>query len=201
VVAALVVDRSEPRSLEPGALEPMVRLRRAPRTEPPFEFEDEAPDPSAVERPAARRPGAAAGSDPGAGSGPRAWSGAAAGSDPGAWSGAGAVGAVGAGGPSAVQCVARRYVNLCLEVLGGFRPLGHLRRLTTPTMFDVLPDELSVAPHPSARIRLRQLRVCQPRDGVAEAVAVLGQGGQAWAMTLRLERRQADWLCTHLSML
>ena len=54
----------------------------------------------------------------------------------------------------------------------------------------------SGAAHPMARIRLLNLRVCEPRPGVAEAAAVLGDGGRSWALMLRLERRPAGWQCT-----
>jgi hypothetical protein len=47
------------------------------------------------------------------------------------------------------------------------------------------------------RIRLRRMRVAEPRDGAVEAVAVLGRAGRAWALALRLERREGAWLCTH----
>ncbi|MFS8479106.1 MAG: Rv3235 family protein [Micromonosporaceae bacterium] len=46
------------------------------------------------------------------------------------------------------------------------------------------------------RVRLRKLRVCEPRPGVAEAAAVLGMDTRAFALALRLERRPSGWLCT-----
>jgi len=46
------------------------------------------------------------------------------------------------------------------------------------------------------RIRLRRLRVCEPRPGVAEAAAVLGMESRAFALALRLERRPSGWQCT-----
>jgi hypothetical protein len=47
------------------------------------------------------------------------------------------------------------------------------------------------------RIRLRHMRVAEPRDGAVEAVAVLGRAGRTWALALRLECRDGAWLCTH----
>jgi hypothetical protein len=38
--------------------------------------------------------------------------------------------------------------------------------------------------------------VGEPRDGVAEVVAVLEYGVTHWAMCARLERRSETWLCT-----
>jgi hypothetical protein len=43
--------------------------------------------------------------------------------------------------------------------------------------------------------RLLKLHVSEPRDGVAEVVAVLSHGGVSLAMAMRLERRSSQWLC------
>lgn len=53
------------------------------------------------------------------------------------------------------------------------------------------------AAHPDLVI-LRRLRVCQPRDGVAEAAIVLATGTRVWAMAIRLETHHDRWLCTTL---
>jgi hypothetical protein len=152
----------------------------------------------------------------------------------------------GAGGQAAY-----RYVGLCLEVLDGFRPAAHLRRLTLATAFETVLDQLARPAartgHPSSadpisggatttgpggvlgrgpggaagtagggtggaartaaerrgvpsagRLRLRRLRVGEPSDGVVEAAAVVGRAERAWALALRLERRDNVWLCTDL---
>jgi hypothetical protein len=168
---------------------------------------------------------------------------------------------------------AHRYVGLCLEVLEGFRPVGHLRRFTVPATFDSVAGQLArpvaraghqpssegtagrtdqafqpgravgapgrpgagTAARPGAtaagqpragaaarpamgaagrpgagragltgtngdRIRLRRLRIAEPRDGAVEAVAVLNRAGRAWALALRLEYREDTWLCTHVEV-
>jgi uncharacterized protein DUF6459 len=43
--------------------------------------------------------------------------------------------------------------------------------------------------------RLQRMRVAEPRDGVAEIVAVLSYGGASLAVAMRLERRGESWLC------
>jgi hypothetical protein len=43
---------------------------------------------------------------------------------------------------------------------------------------------------------LTRLRVSEPRDGIAEVVAVLSRGGTSLAVALRLERRVDAWTCT-----
>jgi hypothetical protein len=119
--------------------------------------------------------------------------------------------------PGEAHRVVRRYVDLCLEVLGGFRPLAHLRPLTEAARFDEVAGQLarlgrlggSAVTRPGTglvrvaadRPRLRQLRVCEVRDGVVEAAAVLARGEQIRALTLRLEQRSGTWLCTHLEVL
>jgi Family of unknown function (DUF6459) len=109
----------------------------------------------------------------------------------------------------------RRYLDLTLEVLGGFRPIGHLRPLTDPARFEQVVRQLARLGGPPVtrpgsglarvtgdRVRLRQLRICEVHDGAVEAAAVLARGEEIRAMTLRLERRPEDaWLCTHLAVL
>ncbi len=115
---------------------------------------------------------------------------------------------------SEARLAAHRYLALCLEVLGGFRPLAHLRILTSAPAYGRVSEELTrnarhSAPPPAAptgrfapggRVLLRHLRICEPRDGIAEVAAVLGRADQVWAMALRLERHHGVWLCSHLEM-
>lgn len=161
---------------------PVVRVRPAPILDPPYDDEPERPfaaPPPGAERPAAGPPAPA----------PERGSGEA-------------------------HRVVRRYLELCLEVLGGFRPLSHLRTLTEPARFDEVAGQLgrlgrSALTRPGTglvrasadRPRLRHLRVCEIRDGVVEAAAVLGRGEQVRALTLRLEQRAGTWLCTHFEVL
>src|SRR5436190_13703799 len=108
----------------------------------------------------------------------------------------------------------RRYLDLTIEVLGGFRPIGHLRPLTDPARFEQVTRQLARIGGPSVirpgsglarvtgdRVRLRHLRVCEVHDGAAEAAVVLARGDNVRAMTLRLERPGDVWLCTHLAVL
>jgi len=116
--------------------------------------------------------------------------------------------------PGEAHRAVRRYLDLVLEVLGGFRPVGHLRPLTDRARFDAVAFQLARLGGPSVirpgsglvrvtgeRIRLRHLRTCEVRDGAAEAAAVLVRGESIRAMTLRLERHSGVWLCTHLQVL
>jgi hypothetical protein len=51
------------------------------------------------------------------------------------------------------------------------------------------------APGAAQPFRLLRLRLSEPRDGVAEIVAVLSYAGSSLAMALRLERHGDQWLC------
>ncbi|HZN71699.1 MAG TPA: Rv3235 family protein [Micromonosporaceae bacterium] len=100
---------------------------------------------------------------------------------------------------SEARRAAHRFLAISLEVLDGYRPPGHLRPLTSPLEFTRVADEIARAARrgsPPPRVRLRELRVCEPRPGIAEIAAVVGRGSRRWAMAVRLERRQSRWLCT-----
>jgi uncharacterized protein DUF6459 len=118
--------------------------------------------------------------------------------------------------PGEAHRVVRRYLDVCVEVLGGYRPLAHLRPLTEAARFEEVAGQLlrlgglggSAITRPGTglvrvvadRPRLRHLRVCEIRPGVVEAAAVLARGEQVRALTLRLEQRAGTWLCTHLEV-
>ena len=102
---------------------------------------------------------------------------------------------------------ARRFLDTCLEVVNGYRPAAQLRVLTSPETARTIIGQLSAATTrfrgPGRRpgiaatpVRLRLLRVCEPRPGVAEVAAVLGHTGPTFALAFRLERHQGSWLGT-----
>jgi hypothetical protein len=104
------------------------------------------------------------------------------------------------------RAAAVRFLGICVEVLNGHRPAAHLRALTTAADLTRVTDQLvrrttrtylagRGAPRPH-RVRLRGMRICEPRDGIAELAAVLEFGPQTWAMAGRLERHADTWLCT-----
>jgi hypothetical protein len=119
---------------------------------------------------------------------------------------------------------ARRFLSRCIEVINGYRPAGHLRPMCDTLEAQSITEQLAGvarrtarrahprpaasdpgrppqaglgpgAAHPADVVRLR-LRVCEPRAGVAEAAAVLGQHHRVWAAAFRLERRGPTWRCT-----
>jgi hypothetical protein len=219
MTAALAV-RTSPMS---QAAPPLVRLLPAPVLEPPFE--DDAGDLDRVRSGAAARTSRhrAAGEPELALTPSLRWPGGRSGR-------ATASSPAGTAPISEAKLAAHRYLARCVEVLGGFRPMVHLRILTAPAVFDRIAVELArprsapechtgarppatlptdrlwthtarLTPAPGGRVMLRHLRVCEPRDGVAEVAAILGRGDQVWAMAVRLERHRGAWLCYHLEVL
>jgi hypothetical protein len=112
-----------------------------------------------------------------------------------------------AGNPVAAQVAAGRFVSACVEVLNGFRPVGHLRALTTPFDYAAVVKQLTKrarlrvpATPGGTRVGLHRVRVFEQRAGVAEAVAVLKHGNATWAIALRFEHRRGAWLCNLLEV-
>jgi hypothetical protein len=110
------------------------------------------------------------------------------------------------------QHAARRYVDLCVEVLNGYRPAAQLRPFTEPRRFSAVADQLikrttrvrmgTVAPRRKHRpVLVKRMVVGEPIEGVAEAAAVLGHGDLVWAMAVRMERQGDGWLCTFAGVL
>jgi hypothetical protein len=106
---------------------------------------------------------------------------------------------------TAGAAAAQRFVNVCVEVLNGFRPAAHLRPFAEPLGFSAIADQLvrrtvrvrmTRAPQTMTRIvRVRRFVVCEPRAGVAEVAVVLDDGRSSWAMAIRMEQHPRGWLC------
>ncbi|SDY70805.1 hypothetical protein SAMN05444365_103202 [Micromonospora pattaloongensis] len=189
---------------------PAVRLRAAPPLDPPFDDEaapqtwagdgpgqlalDFALTPGPDRRPAAHGAATDRRHDGGSGDHP-------AGLPP---------GALAAASPEARQA-ARRFLVACLEIFNGYRPIGHARQLSSRDDAEEIIEQLATGlrringhrgagrrPEP---VRLRSLRVCEPRRGVAEGAAALSARDRTWAMAFRLERRGGGWVGTAAHLL
>lgn len=106
---------------------------------------------------------------------------------------------------------ARRFLDVCLEILNGYRPIAHLRGLAGHNALPVIEqmtacldrandlrrthDPTRALPHGHRFVILRHLRVCEPRSGVAEGAAALTLFGRTWALAFRLERKRGRWHC------
>jgi hypothetical protein len=107
---------------------------------------------------------------------------------------------------------AHRFLTFCLEIVNGYRPVGHVRPRVDPGELSTVTARLTSAaqrlarpgqrPRPGDTVRPRRVRVCEPRPGVAEVAAVLHRDGRCWAMAFRLERRQdGHWIARTVELL
>ncbi|WJK42541.1 Rv3235 family protein [Solwaraspora sp. WMMA2056] len=130
-----------------------------------------------------------------------------------------------AGASPEARRAAQRFLSAAVEIINGFRPVPHARRLAAPAQAAVICAQLTVAaqrartpdrppgavrnrgPRPTAPptgrgdrrgelLRVRQLRICEPTAGVVETAAVLGTTSRSWALAFRLERQADAWLST-----
>jgi hypothetical protein len=123
-----------------------------------------------------------------------------------------------AGASGDAKLAVRRFVGMCVEVLNGYRPAAHLRRLALPTQAaDVIAQavsgtrrvaDLRRANRGGSRRALRpgpvgvlRLRLCEPRPGAVEAAVLLVTGERTWAMAVRLELHQQSWAATVLRLI
>jgi hypothetical protein len=118
-----------------------------------------------------------------------------------------------AGRPGQARAAAQRFVGVCVEVLNGFRPATHLRPMAAAADLPAVTDQVlrrtarvylgGAAGNAGRdhRVRVRSLRVCEPRDGVAELAVVLMYRESTWAMAARLERQGQAWLCKLVQVL
>ncbi|MDQ7904854.1 Rv3235 family protein [Phytohabitans sp. ZYX-F-186] len=106
---------------------------------------------------------------------------------------------------------ARRFLDVCLEIFNGYRPIAHIRGLTGYNASPIVDqmaacldranglrrahDPGRVLPRERRSVFLRHLRVCEPRAGVAEGAAALALFGRTWALAFRLERKRGRWHC------
>ena len=100
------------------------------------------------------------------------------------------------------------HVGFCVEVINGFRPVTHLRRLTKPQRFADVADQilrrtarLRKAQGSRQQVRVRRIQMTEPRTGVVEAAVVLDHGGRCWAMAIRLEQGPTGWQCTVIQVI
>ena len=123
-----------------------------------------------------------------------------------------------AGASSDAKLAVRRFVGMCVEVLNGYRPPAHLRRLALPMeaagvvaqavsgtrrVADMRRGARGVDPR-AARpgpVAVLRLRLCEPRPGAVEAAVLLATGERTWAMAVRLERHQQSWAATVLRLI
>lgn len=113
----------------------------------------------------------------------------------------------------------RRFVSMCVEVLNGYRPAAHLRRVSAPKEAATVVAQGVAGARRIAQLRRAAgrpddrrtrrpgpvgvigLRLCEPRPGAVEAAVLLVTGERTWAMALRLEQDQRGWAATVLQLI
>jgi hypothetical protein len=121
-----------------------------------------------------------------------------------------------AGVSTDAKIAVHRFVRHCVEVLNGYRPAGHLRRLALPAeAATIVAQGLAGARRvaslrgaaPGRRVPRRspaavmRLRVCQPSHEAVEAAAALVTTHRTWALALRLELHCEIWSATALRLI
>ena len=115
-----------------------------------------------------------------------------------------------AGASPECHTAALRFLNVSLELFNGFRSPAQMRPLIALEQGLAILDELARAARcayerrkraPATKVRRRQVRTCEPREGVAEVAAVLNDDQRSWAMAYRLERRPNGWRCSALKII
>lgn len=99
-----------------------------------------------------------------------------------------------------------RLVQVLSEATAGERPLTHLAPHLAGHVYARLERGFAATVRgtgtvgPGNKASVRSVRVCEPRDGVAEVAAVVRRGGRVAAIALRLEGIDGRWQCTALQI-
>jgi Family of unknown function (DUF6459) len=95
-----------------------------------------------------------------------------------------------------------RLAQAIAEVLAGARPAGQLSHVATLDVLALLERGAgrlgSRSGAPAQRPIVGSVHLSEPRDGVAEACAVVDTGARKRALALRLEGVNGQWRCTAL---
>jgi hypothetical protein len=122
-----------------------------------------------------------------------------------------------AGASGDAKLAVRRFVHMCVEVLNGYRPAAHLRRLALPQEAAAVVAQAVAGVSRVTELRREtraghrrdrrsgpvgviRLQLCEPRPGAVEAAVLLVTGERTWAMALRLEVHQQTWCATTLRL-
>jgi hypothetical protein len=97
---------------------------------------------------------------------------------------------------------AARLAQGVLEVLAGDRPLAQLLPWTTRAVHSDLARYLAAlrehARPDRSRVAIHRIRISRPADDVAEVCVIVRTPIRWHALALRLEYRDARWLCSEL---
>jgi hypothetical protein len=125
-----------------------------------------------------------------------------------------------AGASVEAKLAVRRFVAVCVEVINGYRPAAHLRRLSRPGEAAGIVAQALAAGRRASELRnavrtsrnsdrhgrgatpvaVLRLRLCEPRPGAVEAAVLLITGERTWALAVRLEQHHQSWAATTLRL-
>ncbi|HEY9412999.1 MAG TPA: Rv3235 family protein [Jiangellaceae bacterium] len=92
-----------------------------------------------------------------------------------------------------------KLAQAVLESLYGPRPLQQLLRWTDERVYRSLAQRASDRP---GRVpTVRAVRLCRPSESVAEAGVVIQTGHRVRSAAVRIEAREARWLCTAFELI
>ena len=97
-------------------------------------------------------------------------------------------------------------VTAASEVLAGLRPVDHLARWTSPSLFEALARRAGLAARilgrqaSPRRPRIRSVRAELTMSGACEATVLLEEGNRVRAAAARLELLRERWILTGLEM-
>ncbi|WP_250290254.1 Rv3235 family protein [Frankia sp. CiP1_Cm_nod1] len=111
--------------------------------------------------------------------------------------GPGRTDAPGTGELPSARAAATVVVRAIVEAVTGIRPVAHLVAWTSPRVQADL-ERLVAGNVRHRRHTLRCLRVCEPREGIAEVAAVIARGDRVSAIALRMETAGSRWRVTAL---
>ena len=97
-------------------------------------------------------------------------------------------------------------VTAASEVLAGLRPVDHLVRWTSPSLFEAIARRAGLAARilgrqaSPRRPRIRSVRTELTMSGACEATGLLEEGNRVRAAAARLELLRERWILTSLEM-
>jgi len=101
------------------------------------------------------------------------------------------------------QVWVRHIAQALIEVMSGARPAPQVIRWTTPEIYSAVVRRSASAgrrPVAARRAIVRQVRICEPVDGVVEACAVVVDNGRVRALAMRLTGVDRRWVVSELQV-
>jgi Family of unknown function (DUF6459) len=101
------------------------------------------------------------------------------------------------------QAWVRHMAQALVEVMSGARPAPQVIRWTSPEVYSVVARRNAVSGRRAIvarRALVRQVRICEPVDGVIEACAVVVDNGRVRALAMRLTGIDRRWVVSELQV-